>query len=632
MTEFAQEIREKLKRQLGGLDIFCIVAGTMISSGLFVLPSMAYAKVGPAVFISYLLAGVFVIPGLLSKAELSSAMPKAGGTYFYLDRSLGHIAGCYGGLTDWIAISLKSAFALMGMAIFLRLAFPQLDDFHLKAFAIGFAAVFIAFNVLSIKFTSKFQIVFVLIKVLLLIAYIGVCCPHVSLQHFEPFAPAGFAAVLAMAGHVFISYGGVTEVTSMAEEVNNPGRNILVGLFTGFIVTSVIYVLAVFMTVGVLSGPVLASSAAPLSSGAAVPLGSIGLIVMSAAAFISFMTTANAGMLSGSRYPMAMSRDGLLPSFICSISARFATPYAAVLLTGGIIIATIAFLDVHDLVDTASTFTIMVFMFDNLAVITMRESRIVAYRPKFKTPFYPWLQLLGVVGYLFLLTLMGHTALCITACFAIAATLWYFIYIRRRSDKGSAIVHVIERLVPSVIAGNKLNEELRDILQERDNIVEDRFDRLIKSCLIIDYAPSDPSKASVEEALRCAAPGLGARLGVEPASVLESLMERERRYSSCISDELAIPHFMAEGSGKFEIVILRSKTPLSPALPDGPSPSSLFIMAATADERNFHLRALSAIAQISQDRHFMRNWQRARNAEDIRSLILLAERRRVDYL
>ena len=632
MTEFAHVIREKLKKQLGGLDIFCIVAGTMISSGLFVLPSMAYAKVGPAVFISYLLAGIFVIPGLLSKAELSSAMPKAGGTYFYLDRSLGHIAGCYGGFTDWIAISLKSAFALMGMAIFLRLAFPGLDEFHLKLSAICFGIVFISFNVLSIKFTSTFQIIFVLLKVLLLIAYIGVSCPHISFQHFDNFAPAGFAAVLAMAGHVFISYGGVTEVTSMAEEVNNPGRNILIGLFTGFIVTSIIYVLAVFATVGVLDGSVLSKAAAPLSAGAAVSLGNIGLIVMSGAAFISFMTTANAGMLSGSRYPMAMSRDGLLPSFICSISARFATPYAAVLLTGGIIIMTIAFLDVHDLVDTASTFTIMVFMFDNLAVITMRESRMVAYRPKFRAPFYPWLQIAGVLGYIFLLTLMGHTALCITACFALAAALWYFIYIRHRSDKGSALVHVIERLVPSVIAGNKLNEELRDILQERDNIVEDRFDRLIKSCQIIDYAPASPQEATLEAALRSAAPALAKKLDVKPDYVFESLMERERRYSSGISDELAIPHFMADGAGKFEIVILRSRTPLEPVLPGSSKPSSLFIMAATADERNFHLRALSAIAQISQDRHFVRSWHRARNAEDIRSLILLSERRRVDYL
>jgi len=628
MTKFAKDIRERLKRQLGGVDIFCIVAGTMISSGLFVLPSLAYAKVGPAVFLAYLLAGIFVIPGLFSKAELSSAMPKAGGTYFYLDRSLGHIAGCYGGLTDWIAVSLKSAFALMGMAIFLRLAMPSLGDFQLKIFAILFCFVFISFNVLSIKFTSRFQMVFVLLKVGLLIAYIGVACPHISLGRFENFAPAGFAAVIAMAGHVFISYGGVTEVTSMAEEVTNPGKNIIVGLFAGFAVTTVIYVLAVFVTVGVLDGSVLASAAAPISAGASAAVGNVGFLVMSAAAFISFMTTANAGMLAGSRYPMAMSRDGLLPSFICSISARFATPYIAVLLTGGIMMFSISFLNLHDLVDTASSFTIMVFLFDNLAVITMRESRIVAYRPKFKAPFYPWLQIAGVLGYIFLLSLMGHTALMITACFATFAAFWYIVYIRRRSGGGSALIHVIERLVPSVIAGNKLPDELRDILQERDNIVEDRFDRIIKSSQIIDYAPTSDAEATIEMALRQAVPSLALRLGANPEDTLNSLFERERRYSSCISNELAIPHFIAEGSGKFEIVVLRSSRPLAPSLPDGPSPTTLFIMAASADERNFHLRALSAIAQISQDKHFLRSWRKARNSDDLRDLILLAERRR----
>jgi len=630
MTEFAKDIQERLKRQLGGLDIFCIVAGTMISSGLFVLPSMAYAKAGPAVFISYLLAGIFVIPGLLSKAELSSAMPKAGGTYFYLDRSLGHIAGCYGGLTDWIAISLKSAFALMGMAIFLRLAFPGIEEFQLKVFAISFGLVFIIFNVFSIKFTSRFQMVFVLLKVGLLLAYIVVSCPQISMANFEPFAPFGLAAVVAMAGHVFIAYGGVTEVTSMAEEVNNPGRNMILGLLTGFIVTTIIYVLAVFATVGVLDGSVLATASAPLSSGAAVSMGGIGLLVMSVAAFVSFMTAANAGILSGSRYPMAMSRDGLLPSVLSSISARFATPYMAVLLTGAIIILTIACLNVHDLIDTASTFTIMVFMFDNLAVITMRESHIVSYRPKFKSPFYPWLQIAGVAGYIFLLSMMGHTALTITACFAVVAALWYFIYIKSRTVGGSALVHVLSRMVPSVIAGNKLTDELREILQERDNIVEDRFDRLIRGCSIIDYRPSSEAEASIEAALKTAAPILAEKLGVSMETVISTLIEREGKYSSCISKEVAIPHFIPEGSGKFEIVIIRSNTHLAPLIEGGQEPGSLFIMAATADERNFHLRALAAIAQISQDRHFLRHWRKARNTEDLRSLLLLAERRRFD--
>jgi len=109
-------------------------------------------------------------------------------------------------------------------------------------------------------------------------------------------------------------------------------------------------------------------------------------------------------------------------------------------------------------------------------------------------------------------------------------------------------------------------------------------------------------------------------------------MERERKYSSSISNELAIPHFIADGSGKFEILILRSRAPLAQVLPEGHPVSTLFIMAATADERSFHLRALSAIAQISQDRHFVKSWSKARNAEDLRSIALLAERRRFGNL
>jgi amino acid transporter len=124
-------VKEKLKRELGSFDIFCIATGAMISSGLFILPAIAFAKSGPAVIMAYLLASVLVIPGLLSKAELATAMPKAGGTYFYIDRSLGPAAGAFGGLANWFSISLKSAFALMGMGIFAVLIFPAIPFFYM---------------------------------------------------------------------------------------------------------------------------------------------------------------------------------------------------------------------------------------------------------------------------------------------------------------------------------------------------------------------------------------------------------------------------------------------------------------------------------------------------------------------
>ena len=108
-----------LKKDLGTLEVFSIAAGAMVSSGLFVLPAIAYAKAGPAVILSYLLAAVIVVPAMFAKAELATAMPKAGGTYFFINRSFGPLFGTFAGLAAWLSLALKSAFALVGIGVFI---------------------------------------------------------------------------------------------------------------------------------------------------------------------------------------------------------------------------------------------------------------------------------------------------------------------------------------------------------------------------------------------------------------------------------------------------------------------------------------------------------------------------------
>ena len=110
-----------LKKELGLLDVFCIASGAMLSSGLFVLPGLAFAKTGPAVIVAYLLAAILVVPAMFSKAELATAMPKSGGTYFFIERSLGGYAGALGGIASWFSLSFKSACALIGIGAFAAL-------------------------------------------------------------------------------------------------------------------------------------------------------------------------------------------------------------------------------------------------------------------------------------------------------------------------------------------------------------------------------------------------------------------------------------------------------------------------------------------------------------------------------
>ena len=241
-----------LRKELGLLDVFSIASGAMISSGLFVLPGVAFAVAGPAVFLAYLLAGLFVLPSVLSKAELSTAMPKAGGPYFYIERSLGGALGMIAGMASWLSLTFKSAFALLGMGSFAVLLAPDITPTQVKLVALGLAVVFMSINIVGTRHAGRLQSVLVAGLLGAVTYYVVRGLPAIDVHRYVPFAPNGSAAVFATAGLVFVSYGGLTKVDSVAEEVKNPSRNIPLGMFLSFGVVTLMYVIAVFTTVGVL--------------------------------------------------------------------------------------------------------------------------------------------------------------------------------------------------------------------------------------------------------------------------------------------------------------------------------------------------------------------------------------------
>ena len=157
-----------LKKELTLLDIFCVATGAMISSGLFILPGLAFAKAGPAVILSYILAGLLCIPALLSKAELVTAMPKAGGDYFYIMRGFGPLLGTLAGFSAWFSLSLKGAFALIGMGAYLKI----LTHMPLHIIALICCLFFILLNLIGIKEAGRFQVFLVLGLLAILLNYV----------------------------------------------------------------------------------------------------------------------------------------------------------------------------------------------------------------------------------------------------------------------------------------------------------------------------------------------------------------------------------------------------------------------------------------------------------------------------
>jgi amino acid transporter/mannitol/fructose-specific phosphotransferase system IIA component (Ntr-type) len=618
----------QLKKQLGFLDVFAIASGAMISSGLFVLPAIAYTNAGPAVILSYLLATILIVPSALSQAELATAMPRAGGAYFYVERSLGPILGLFGGLANWFSVALKSAFAVVGMAVLIEVVLHEafgvrMAPWHLKVIGVACCLGFVAINILSVKHTSRFQILLVGILLLLLAFFIIFGAGQTQAVRYKGFIEKGWFAIFATTGLVFVSFGGLTHVASITEEVKNPGKNLPLGMLMAWAVVALLYVAVVAVTVGLVDGPELTSSLMPISLAASKFLGSTGFAILGVAAIAAFVTTANGGILAASRYPMAMSRDQLLPPLLARVSERFTTPHTSILLTGAFMIAAIVFLEIELLVKTASTLMIILFILVNASVIIMRESRIQSYRPKFKSPLYPYINVIAIISYGALIVDMGWVPLSITAGFIVLSVAWFWLYVHKRVSRASAVMHVVERVTDRALKSVTLENELRDILLERDNVIEDRFDRLIRECQIVDVE----GKISAEDIFRKLSTILAERLGTDEYVLFDKFLHREAEGGTVIQPGFAIPHIVVEGEHKFDVLLIRARDGIN--FPHAPDPVKImFVLAGSRDERNYHLRALMAIAQVAQEKDFESRWLAARNTEAVRNLILLSTRKR----
>ncbi|MDP7079059.1 MAG: APC family permease [Candidatus Undinarchaeales archaeon] len=607
----------ELKKELNLIHLVSIASGAMISSGLFVLPGLMFAKAGPGIILAYALASLLVIPALLSKAELSTAMPKAGGVYFFIDRSMGPRFGTIAGFASWFALALKSAFALLGMGVMFVLLEPSIPVTHIKVAAIACCLFFTAVNIEGIKLTGGLQTTMVTVLILLLFTYLGLGARAVEMDRFTPFMPHGLGSVLATAGVIFISFGGLTKVASVSEEVKDPGRDLPLGMFISWALVSFLYVAVLFVTVGLVDGQELAGSLTPISQGADALVGFSGSAVMAIAAILAFITTANAGILAASRTAMAMGRDELIPRCFEWVSAR-GTPWVAILATAGFMVAVILFLDIPTLVKTASTLALMLFMLVNLSVILMRESNVQYYRPKFRSPGYPWVQIIGIVCYGLLIGFMGLTQLVLVAGFVTVSLLWYLLYARGTIDRQYALLHMVERIVGIRTTTYLLDEELREILMVRDDVSDARFNRLMENAVVLDLPRSHTPSSFSRSVARALAPRVDMRVN----DLYQLLMEHKERDIRQIKPGSAVLSVPIKGHSGFEIVMIRCKEGIS--LGKGSPPVyALFIIASSHDEHTFYLHSVTWITEVVEETIFDGEWLLAREPEELRDVVLL---------
>ena len=616
--------KKKLKKELRLRDVYAIATGATLSAGFFLLPGIAATQAGPALVLAYLLAAIPLVPAMFSVMELATAMPRAGGVYYFLDRSLGPFLGCIGGIGTWLALILKVTFALVGMGAYISLFMPNLS---ITPIAVTIAIALTVINLVGAKKSGRLQVglVFGLLAILTVFLSSGVTAFQPA--YFQDFFAAGFDAIIATSGMVYISYVGVTKVASLSEEVKDPEKNLPRGVILAFLTALLIYFLGTMMIVGLVPPDELRGNLTPVATAAEYSLGRPGVVLVSVAAMLAFISVANAGMMSASRYPLAMSRDHLLPRRFRELG-KFGTPFYSLALTLATMVLILVLFDPMRIAKLASAFQLMMFALVCLAVIVMRESKIPSYDPGYKSPFYPWMQIAGITAPFYLIFEMGALSIGFSVGLIVASSLWYRYYARDRVARTGAIYHVFERLGRH--RHHDLDAELRGILREKGLREEDPFDEIVLRCLVFDLA----DKPSFEDVVKQVSDKMAPRVHLAPEEIISQIMEGTRIGATPVTRGVALPHFRTDRIERSEMalvrcrsgVLMRTYDPLTHEEVDEVQIHAIFFLVSPEHNPTQHLRILARIAERVDEVSFPVEWDHAKDEQELRDSLLHDDR------
>ncbi len=455
---------EELAKDLGLLSAMTIGIGTMIGAGIFVLPGIAAQEAGPIVVVSFIIGGLIAVINALSVSELGTAMPKAGGGYYYVNRGLGPMFGSITGMGDWMGLAFASAFYCIGFGGYLAqdllagtmFAIPTIDlgvmvltDIQIGAILAG--VIFVGVNYIGAKETGGIQtiIVLLLLSILTIFAIAGWLQFDwgVLLEDgLAPEAAGGYSAILPATGLVFVSFLGYAKIATVAEEMKNPSRNLPIAVVGSVVIVTIIYTILVALMVGIvpwdqLDDSVPVSQVAELSFAGWPVLDAVGVTLITFAALLATASSANASILSSARINFAMGRDKIVTNWLNEIHPNFATPYRSILVTGALIIAFIVLLgqDLSILATAASVLHLVVYALMNLALIAFREADVPDYDPDFTVPLYPITPIVGATASLGLIYFIQWEAQLLSLVFVLGAVAWYFLYAREHTKVEGAV-------------------------------------------------------------------------------------------------------------------------------------------------------------------------------------------------
>ena len=470
MAEMAGEHR--LKRVLGPVTLTALGIGCIIGAGIFVLTGLAANQyAGPALVLSFVVAGVGCALAALCYAEFASTVPVAGSAYTYAYATLGELFAWIIGWDLVLEYAVASSTVAHGWSHYF-VAFLGLFDVTLPAQWIGNPIDFDAAAnqwmwtgaylnlpaalvvllvtvvlVVGIRESAGFNAAMVILKVAVVVFVIVVGAAYVNTENWRPFLPYGASGVLSGAAYIFFAYIGFDSVSTHAEEARNPQRDVPIGIVASLAICTVLYILVA----GVLTGMVpydqidihapVADAFAKQGMPAAVFLISVGAVVGITSVLLVLL-------LSQARVLLAMARDGLIPmSFFGAVHPRFQTPHKATILTGIVVAIVAALFPLKILADLVNIGTLMAFVVVCAAVIVMRRTHPDLRRP-FRTPLVPLVPILGIViNVAMMLSLGWHNWLRLGVWLAIGLVI-YFAYGQKRST-----LRLAEELARSGVGG-----------------------------------------------------------------------------------------------------------------------------------------------------------------------------------
>ncbi|MEN2423425.1 amino acid permease [Streptomyces rimosus] len=438
---------EQLNRVLGLWQLTAIGVGGIIGAGIFTLAgTVANGKAGPAVLLSFLVAGVASAAAAFSYAEFAGLIPKAGSAYTYGYAVLGELAGWFIGwdlLLEYTAIVAVVAIGISGYFSFLlgetgvelpawMLGAPGTGEGHrVDLFAAALCLLIAYLLTLGIKNAARFETIVVGLKVLVVLLVIGVGFFHIRTGNYTPFFPFGVSGAFTGAATVFFAVFGYDAMSTAAEESKDAQRHMPKAILYSLLISMVLYVLACLVLTGMQNYKDIDPESGFSTAFKSVGLGSLADVI-AVGAIIGILTVMFTFMLGVTRVWFSMSRDGLLPKWFAKTHPRRHVPTRVTWIVGASSAAIAGFLPIGEAAELTNIGILLAFVVVCVSVIVLRYKRPDLPRT-FRTPGMPVVPAIGVVFSLWLITFLEWQTWVRFAVWFLIGLVIYFTYSRRRS-------------------------------------------------------------------------------------------------------------------------------------------------------------------------------------------------------